>query len=70
MNDKPTTVRFTDTELELIDAAARHLSLSGVKHSRTDVLRVLLRQATPPAGDTDTAKQWRRAHRAVYGDTP
>lgn len=63
MNAKPTTVRFSADDLELIDAMAEHLSRSGVRHSRTDVLRVLLRKAQP----ADNAARWQRAYSVVFG---
>lgn len=68
---KPTTVRFSPDELELIDAAADALSVdSGFKVSRSDLLRRALKLMKPPDKLTEKHARWRRAYTTVFRSEP
>ena len=68
MSPRPTTFRFTEDELELIDAAAEYKShTTGLRHSRADLLRTLLRRAEPPKDLEPGSARWRRAYDRVFG---
>lgn len=64
---KPTSIRFTADELELIEAAAEALTISrGVPHSRTDVVKVAMKRLKPPDDLGPHLARWRRAYAVVF----
>jgi hypothetical protein len=68
MRIQPTSFRFTDDELALLDAWADflHSQGSGPK-SRTAVVRRLLRKMTPPTNAGEKAARVRVLHRQLFG---
>lgn len=69
---KNRSFRFTDDEIALLDAAAAYYkALTGVPHSRSDVLRRTLRQTNPrTTGDFITGPEldeWCRRYSTVFG---
>lgn len=65
----PTSMRFTDAELELIRVHALRLEeRTGRRHTPTDVIRFLLRQSRPSATATGTHEPaLRHAYAEVFG---
>jgi hypothetical protein len=67
MSTQPVSVRFTDAEIELLDAARATMKASrGFDHSRADVLRTALKKVLPPDGRGPEVERWRRAYSAVF----
>lgn len=68
MTTSPTSMRFTEAELELIRIHQQRLQeRTGRQHSATDVVRYLLQAAKPKDGSTAGEAAFRRAYRAVFG---
>jgi hypothetical protein len=70
----PTSIRFRPDELALIDAWCAYYSEDrGFKHSRSDLLRNLLKKVPPPvekAGESELALPVRVAWGTVFARTP
>jgi hypothetical protein len=65
MELKPTSFRFTEQALEVMDAWAAHLSAKkGRKVGRVDVVEALIARVPPPEDLTEEAAELRRVHRA------
>lgn len=60
---KTTSMRFTDDELALLDIIAKiSFDRTGIRHSRTDVVRMLLKRTKP----SDELGTLHAAHRTTY----
>lgn len=65
---KPTSFRFSDDELELLDAIAAHLTARwGMGFNRSDAIRHLMHRVAPPDGAGENQIRWRAAHKKVFG---
>ena len=65
MTSNPISVRLSEEEVEVMDALADvRTAATGVRHSRADVLRWLLRKAEP---SDDTGPHFLR-HRIAYAN--
>ena len=70
---RPTSFRFSEDELELLDAqAAWLLERHGLNYNRTAVIRNMMRLIKPPAPDSAAglgpgAARFRRAHATIFG---
>lgn len=64
---QPISIRMADNEIELLDAIAAGLSdRTGVKHSRADVVRAMMKRLATPEENTPNAARWRHLHREVF----
>lgn len=71
---QPTSVRFQHDELELLDAWCAYYSEGrGFKHSRSDLIRNLLKKVPPPdetVGESPLAHRVRTAYTTVFRKAP
>lgn len=64
----PTSMRFNENEVALLNAWAAYLSATtGIGHSRTDVILRLLSRVPPPDDHTAVANDLRLAYTAIFG---
>ena len=68
MSNKTTSMRFSNEELELLDAIAniQHRN-HGLRFSRTDVIRHLLKRAQPSNEPDILHAEHRRTYKKVFG---
>jgi hypothetical protein len=68
MSNKSTSMRFSDDELKLLDAigAIQHRN-HGLRLSRSDVIRHLLKRATPSNDPDILHAEHRRIYKKVFG---
>lgn len=68
---KPTTIRLSEDERELIDAWAGHISAqTGTIGTTSAVIRLLLKRAKPPESAGETQSRIRRAYTTIFGKEP